>query len=285
MDPIADPQTILAAGAYGTALLFFAYGAYALLKTKNAEQNKNVRWYLGIGAVVVVSMIGFDTLKSWRSGERVVPNVFLTFSPRFAAVNLPDPVIEYRGRTQAANAPIQVADNNSSINISVDSIIEKVKGLQQNNQQLQNALGSAALASQPKELAEQIAAADSAGHDPCAGGGDATLCGWKQLSNGELASAQATLTEAVKAAPVGDPKAKATALSGLGEIYVGQGRIDEAKVVLKRAADLGNAGAKKRLDTLAVPPKAAPMRPLTPVLQPERPNLRERSAREVPARG
>ncbi|MEH6421573.1 hypothetical protein [Pseudomonas sp. CGJS7] len=278
MDPISDPQTILAAGAYGTALLFFAYGAYALLKTKNAEQNKNVRWYLGIGAAVVIAMIGFDTLKSWRSGERVAPNVFLTFSPRFAAVDLPDPVVEYSGRTLASNAPIKIADNNSSINISVDSIIEKVKGLQQNNQQLQSALGSAALASQPKELAEQIAAADSAGQDPCAGG-DATLCGWKQLSSGELASAQATLTQAVKNAPADDPKTKATALSGLGEIYVGQGKIEEARVVLKRAADLGNAGAKKRLDALAAPPKIAP-RPVAPVSAPVRPELRERPVRE-----
>jgi tetratricopeptide (TPR) repeat protein len=281
MDPISDPQTILAAGAYGTALLFFAYGAYALLKTRNAEQNKNVRWYLGIGAAVVVAMIGFDTLKSWRSGERIVPNVYLTFSPRFAAVNLPDPVIEYSGQTLAPNAAIKVADNNSSINISVDSIIEKVKGLQHNNQQLQNALGSAALASQPKELAEEIAAADSAGQDPCAGGGDATLCGWKQLSNGQLASAQATLTQAVKDAPASDPKGKATALSGLGEIYVGQGRIDEARLVLKRAADLGNAGAKKRLDTLAAAPRTTAPRPLTPVLQPGRPEPRERPVREL----
>lgn len=267
---ISDPQTILAAGAYGTALLFFAYGAYALLKTKNAEQNKNVRWYLGIGAAVVVAMIGFDTLKSWRSGERVVPNVFLTFSPRFAAVNLPDPVIEYSGQTLAANTPIRVADNNSSINISVDSIIEKVKGLQQNNQQLQNALGSAALASQPKELAEEIAAADSAGQDPCASGGDATLCGWKQLSNGELSNAQATLTQAVREAPAGDVRVKATALSGLGEIYVGQGRIDEARVVLKKAADLGNTGAKKRLDTLVLPQQATRLPPATPREPPRR---------------
>ena len=280
MDTITDPQTILAAGAYGTALLFFAYGAYALLKTKNAEQNKNVRWYLGIGAIVVVAMIGFDTLKSWRSGERVVPSVYLTFSPRFAAVKLPDPVIEYSGQTLAPNAPIRVADNNSSINISVDSIIESVKGLQQNNQQLQNALGSAALASQPRELAEEIAAASSAGQDPCKSGGDATLCGWKQLSNGQLANAQQTLTQAVKNAPADDPKAQATALSGLGEIYVGQGRLDEARIVLKKAADLGNTGAKKRLDTLVLPPRTGPVRPATPVAAPhERP---QREPRSVP---
>ncbi|UOF15510.1 tetratricopeptide repeat protein [Lysobacter capsici] len=278
MDTITDPQTILAAGAYGTALLFFAYGAYALLKTRNAEQNKNVRWYLGIGAIVVVAMIGFDTLKSWRSGERVVPNVYLTFSPRFAAVKLPDPVIEYSGQTLAPNAPIRVADNNSSINISVDSIIETVKGLQQNNQQLQSALGSAALASQPRELAEEIAAASSAGKDPCEGG-DATLCGWKQLSNGQLANAQQTLTQAVKDAPADDPKARATALSGLGEIYVGQGRLDEARIVLKKAADLGNSGAKKRLDTLAVPSRSGTLRP---VVSPERPELRDRPVRRVP---
>ncbi|MFQ6309461.1 tetratricopeptide repeat protein [Lysobacter capsici] len=279
MDTITDPQTILAAGAYGTALLFFAYGAYALLKTRNAEQNKNVRWYLGIGAIVVVAMIGFDTLKSWRSGERVVPNVYLTFSPRFAAVKLPDPVIEYSGQTLAPNAPIRVADNNSSINISVDSIIETVKGLQQNNQQLQSALGSAALASQPRELAEEIAAASSAGKDPCEGG-DATLCGWKQLSNGQLANAQQTLTQAVKDAPADDPKARATALSGLGEIYVGQGRLDEARIVLKKAADLGNSGAKKRLDTLAVPSRTAPVRPLTPVRTPT--GVTPREGRAVP---
>lgn len=283
MDTITDPQTILAAGAYGTALLFFAYGAYALLKTKNAEQNKNVRWYLGIGAIVVVAMIGFDTLKSWRGGERLAPNVYLTFSPRFAAVKLPDPVIEYSGQTLAPNAPIRVADNNSSINISVDSIIESVKGLQQNNQQLQNALGSAALASQPKELAEEIAAASSAGQDPCKRGGDATLCGWKQLSNGQLANAQETLTQAVKNAPADDPKAQATALSGLGEIYVGQGRIDEARIVLKKAADLGNTGAKKRLDTLVLPPRTTPVRPLTPARPPvvaprERPQREPRKA-------
>ncbi|MGH8080030.1 MAG: tetratricopeptide repeat protein [Lysobacter sp.] len=281
MDPISDPQTILAAGAYGTALLFFAYGGYALLKAKNAEQNKNVRWYLGIGAVVALTMIGFDAFKQKIGGERITPNVYLTFSPRFSAVSLPDPVVEYRGQPLALNAPITVADNNSSINISVDSIIEKVRGLQQNNQQLQSALGSAALASQPKELADEIAKADSAGQDPCAGGGDATLCGWKQLSSGQLASAQATLTQAVEAAPAGDSKTKATALSGLGEIYVGQGRLDEAKLVLKKAADLGNAGAKKRLDTLAVPVKAAPMRPLTPALSPARPELRERPMREL----
>lgn len=268
MQTIADPQTILAAGAYGTALLFFAYGAYALLKTKNAEQNKNVRWYLGIGAAVVVAMIGFDTLKSWRSGERVVPDVYLTFSPRFSAVKLPDPVIEYSGRTLAPNAPIRIADNNSSINISVDSIIESVKDLQQNNQQLQNALGSAALASQPKELAEDIAAATSAGQDPCRRGGDATLCGWKQLSSGQLANAQQTLQQAVEHAPADDPKAQATALSGLGEIYVGQGRIDEARIVLKKAADLGNTGAKKRLDTLVLPLKSPQVHPSLPVRAP-----------------
>lgn len=283
MDTLSDPGTILAAGAYGTALLFFVYGGYTLLKTKNAEQNKNVRWYLGIGALVVVSMIGFDTLKSWRSGERITPNVFLTFSPRFAAVNLPDPVIEYSGQTLAPSAAIKVADNNSSINISVDSIIEKVKGLQQNNQQLQNALGSAALANQPKELTDEIAAAESVGKDPCAGGGDATLCGWKQLSNGELSSAQATLTQAVKDAPASDPKAKATALSGLGEIFVGQGRIDEAKVVLKKAADLGNSGAKKRLDTLAVPPASKVLRPTAPVLPAAETLLHKRPALERPA--
>lgn len=278
MDTITDPQTILAAGAYGTALLFFAYGAYALLKTRNAEQNKNVRWYLGIGAIVVVAMIGFDTLKSWRSGERVVPNVYLTFSPRFSAVKLPDPVIEYSGRTLAPNAAIRVADNNSSINISVDSIIETVKGLQQNNQQLQNALGTAALASQPKELAADIAAASSAGKDPCKGG-DATLCGWKQLSNGQLASAQQTLIQAVKDAPANDPKAQATALSGLGEIYVGQGRIDEAAIVLKKAADLGNSGAKKRLDTLVLPRRDTPVRPVVPTRSPV---VSPREARVVP---
>lgn len=291
MDTITDPQTILAAGAYGTALLFFAYGAYALLKTRNAEQNKNVRWYLGIGAAVVVAMIGFDTLKSWRSGERVVPNVYLTFSPRFSAIDLPDPEIIYRGQAFSPNAAIEVADNNSSINISVDSIIKKVEDLQQNNRDLRNAVGSAALANQAPELADEIAAAKAGGEDACAGS-DATLCGWKQLSEGKLDSAQETLTQAVKDTPASNPKTRATALSGLGEIYVGQGRIAEAQVVLSKAAALGNEGAKKRLDTLALPPQEQRPRPTpVPATQLQRAPLqrellqREVRATRLPARG
>lgn len=275
-----DAGTILAAGAYGTALLFFVYGGYVLQRAQNREQSRNVRWYLGIGAVVALSMIGFDAFKQYlrsERGERTAPDVFLTFSPRFSAVGLPDPAVEYRGQTLKLSAPIRVSDQ-SSINISVDAIIEKVKGLQQNNQQLQSALGSAALASQPKELAERIAAADSAGQDPCASGGDATLCGWKQLSNGELDSAEATLSEAVKSAPSGDRGAKSAALSGLGEIYVGQGRVDEAKVLLRRAADLGNEGAKKRLQTLAVPVRDVAPAPGA-VLRPDA--VRERPLRET----
>lgn len=267
MDAIADPRTILAAGAYGTALLFFVYGGYVLQKARSAEQSRNVRWYLGIGAVVALAMIGFDAFKQQLGGERVAPGVFLTFSPKFSAVGLPEPAVEYRGQALALSAPIQVSDQ-SSINISVDAILEKVKGLQQDNRQLQSALGSAALASQPKELAERIAAADSAGRDPCASGGDATLCGWKQLSSGQLGSAEATLTQAVEQAPAADPRAKGAALSGLGEIYVGQGRIDEAKVALRKAAELGNDGAKKRLQTLALP-----------VAEPARLELRERPLR------
>ena len=170
-----DAGTILAAGAYGTALLFFAYGGYALLKAKSAEQSKNVRWYLGIGAVVALAMIGFDAFKQQIGGARAQPDVFLAFSPKFSAVGLPEPAVESRGQALKLSAPIRVSDQ-SSINISVDAIIEKVKGLQQNNQQLRSALGSAALAGQPKELGERIAAADSAGQDPCASGGDATLC-------------------------------------------------------------------------------------------------------------
>ena len=47
MDTITDPQTILAAGAYGTALLFFAYGAYALLKTRNFTADDFARSHPG----------------------------------------------------------------------------------------------------------------------------------------------------------------------------------------------------------------------------------------------
>lgn len=278
MDAIADPKTILAAGAYGTALLFFVYGGYVLQKAKSAEQSRNVRWYLGIGAAVALAMIGLDAFKQQLGGERAEPDVFLSFSPKFSAVGLPDPAVEYHGQTLKLSAPIRVRDQ-SSINISVDAIIEKVKGLQQNNQQLQSALGSAALASQPKALAERIAAADSAGEDPCASGGDATLCGWKQLSNGELASAETTLTQAVKDAPAADPGAKSVALSGLGEIYVGQGRIDEAKVLLRKAADLGNEGAKKRLQTLAVPVRETAPAPGAAAVV--RPDLRVRPVRET----
>lgn len=277
MDAIADPKTILAAGAYGTALLFFVYGGYVLQKAQSAEQSRNVRWYLGIGAVVALAMIGFDAFKQQLGGERAEPDVFLSFSPKFSAVGLPDPSVEYLGQTQKLSAPIRVSDH-SSINISVDAIIEKVKGLQQNNQQLQSALGSAALASQPKALAERIAAADSAGQDPCASGGDATLCGWKQLSNGELDNAETTLTQAVKEAPAADSGAKSVALSGLGEIYVGQGRIDEAKVLLRKAADLGNEGAKKRLQTLTVPVRETAPAPGAAVV---RPDLRVRPVREA----
>lgn len=272
MDAIADPRIILAAGAYGTALLFFVYGGYVLQKARSAEQGRNVRWYLGIGAVVALAMIGFDAFKQQLRGQHAAPGVFLTFSPKFSAVGLPEPAVEYRGRTLALSAPIQVSDQ-SSINISVDAILEKVKGLQQDNRQLQSALGSAALAAQPRELAERIAAADSAGQDPCASGGDAALCGWKQLSNGELARAETTLTQAVKQAPAADTGAKGAALSGLGEIYVGQGRVEEAKVLLGKAAELGNEGAKKRLQTLALPAREA-----APAV---RPDLRVRPAGEA----
>lgn len=257
-----DPGTlklILQSGAYGSGLLFFGYGAYVLTKAREPAQSRNVRWFLGLGAAVFLTLAGLDFAKALLATRPVAHRVFLTFAPTFADIDLPDPSVEYLGKRLPSGAPIVIQSDDSTIAISVQKIIEMVKKLRVEKSNLETAYGATVTAQLPEAFAEEVAAATPATGQPCSQSDAA--CGWAELSSGDLSAAKAAFEKTIASADSATPAPKedvANALHGLGEIYVGQGEIDKANTMLTRASALGNDSATKRLRALSTTPAFEP---------------------------
>ena len=236
-------RVTLAAGAYGSALFLFAYGAYVLINAKSPTQNKNARWFLCIGAVVVLALIGLDYAKFTHVPAVTKPRLYLSFAPTFTDMQLPNPRIKYLGKQQDIDAPVLIENDNSSVEISMQATIEAL-------QQLRKAFGSAALSNQPQALIDQVSTSIS-DHSTC----DATqaTCGWAKLAAGDLNSAESVFEQALNDTPAVDEETRTTALLGLGETYVGLGRIEDAEKVFSRASQLGSISAHARLEMLTKP--------------------------------
>lgn len=243
-----DLKAVLAAGAYGAGLLFFAYGAYVLVNAKSGQQGVNVRWFLGIGAVVFLALVGLDLVRLLHEKERIAPKVFLSFAPTSSEVGLPEPRVTYNGVQRPAGSAIEISDTSATITVSVEKIIAAVKQLRESKANLETALGQAVAQNLPQEMAAQVASVADA-PEKC--DENHVACGWVQLSKGDLGAAQETFEKVVAAGSPASPAQRAVALQGLGEIYAGQGRVDEARQALTKAGSLGNANAKKRLAAIA----------------------------------
>ena len=105
-----DLKAVLAAGAYGAGLLFFAYGAYVLVNAKSGQQGVNVRWFLGIGAVVFLALVGLDLARLLHEKEKIAPKVFLSFAPTSSEVGLPEPRVTYNGVQRPPGSAIEISD-------------------------------------------------------------------------------------------------------------------------------------------------------------------------------
>lgn len=230
----------LAAGAYGSALFLFAYGAYVLIKAKSPTQSQNARWFLCVGAVVVIALIGLDYAKFTHAPAVAKHRLYLSFAPTFTDMQLPNPRIKYLGKQQSIDAPILIENDNSSVEISMQATIEAL-------QQLRKAFGNAALSNQPQALIDEVSTSIS---DPGACDAAKATCGWAKLATGDLGSAESVFKEALSGTPAADAETRATVLLGLGETYVGQGRIEDAEKVFLRASRLGNTGAQERLEMI-----------------------------------
>lgn len=245
--------TVLQSGAYGAALLYFGYGAYALKQARQPNQNRSLTIYLGLGTVVFLSLAGLDLAKTYLNAPPVERRLYLTFSPTFADIDLPDPNVEYLGRRLSSGEPIVVRSEDSTIAISVQKIIERVKRLQAEKTVLQQAYGQALVAQLPSPFASEITSAAAAADGGCRD--DDATCGWVELSNGNLDAAEAAFEHAISStgAGTGEPERKealANALHGLGEIYIGRGEVAKANRTLSRASALGSDNASLRLQRL-----------------------------------
>lgn len=113
-------DVVLKAGAYGTAMVFFVYGAYVLRHASTAAAGRNARWYMGLGALVVFAMLGLEVARMMlMKPEDPAPRITLYFSPLPSQNELPDPVIQYQSRTMAVQDAIEIGQDGSSILISL----------------------------------------------------------------------------------------------------------------------------------------------------------------------
>lgn len=248
----------LAAGAYGSAFLFFSYGVYALVNSRSRTQSTNVRWFLCVGTLVVLALIGLDYAKHLRGQEMSKRKLFLSFAPTFSDMKLPDPRVKYLGRAQSIDAPVEIGDDNSSVEISMQAIVEALSelnrrntdlqevnvGLQEANVGLTKSLVGYASSDQPTDLLTQI---DQAIAEPGKCEDEQVACGWAKLASGDAAAAEAIFKKSID---TGEKEARITAMQGLGEIYIGRGDITEGKALIRRAGSLGSGPAEERLKSL-----------------------------------
>ncbi len=206
-------EAVLTAGAYGTALVFFFYGAYVLKGAKTQQSGRNARWFIGLGFTAVLAMIGFDIAKRIIDKPVVVaanPKIYLRFSPLPSENDLPDPLIQYQNRFLKLQEEIEISQDGSSIYISLDRLIKAAQELKQKKVQLEKAYSQAIVSNQSNDLSAQIAAI---GGDSC--DQNDPVCGWKLFSDGDFSKAEQSFKVAATENTQTTDADQASALQGL----------------------------------------------------------------------